>query len=499
MLVGKRMPTICAVVGCKNRQRKQCGVSFYRFPKEDPDRRRQWIAFVSRRNSNKSAWKPGKGDRLCSDHFISGKKSDKPGNPDYVPSVKPKKSPRKSSESSSLSSAAMNRFKRLTRRTQVKEQKCRDLERSNQESRNEQLRCEQHQHAVNHDHAYTLRNGEETGGLQGQELATNERLEVTPSTPVYEELELATINEEAILIEDEMINEGVEVAMMDDGHEQTNETEVFIKSCEISIPVEVGKGNECVYAYQCFLHVECQTEMEWSTIEAKISDMERSLNGKVELCVEKILLGNDKLTRYYTGLPSYGSFVALAEYLEPKALHLQSWRGGSETGISSANEGDLQQRGSNSRCFASLSIANQLFAVLIRLRRGLESLCVCVRFGISETTYSRMFTTWILFLSRELRALFPFPSRQQIVQWMPKCFSKVRNTRIIIDCFEIECQRPSGLMNSSITYSQYKSRNTWKVLVGCTPAGLVSFVSEAWGGTHFGQRNHRKIWIAGSA
>ena len=37
-------------------------------------------------------------------------------------------------------------------------------------------------------------------------------------------------------------------------------------------------------------------------------------------------------------------------------------------------------------------------------------------------------------------------------------------------------------MNSSTTYSQYKSRNTWKVLIRCTPAGLVSFVSEAWGG-----------------
>jgi len=96
------------------------------------------------------------------------------------------------------------------------------------------------------------------------------RLEVTPSTPVYEELELATINEEAILIEDEMMNEGVGVAMMDDGHEQTNETE---KSYEISIPVEFGKGNECVYAYQCFLHVECQTEIQWS-IEAKINNME---------------------------------------------------------------------------------------------------------------------------------------------------------------------------------------------------------------------------------
>ena len=38
------------------------------------------------------------------------------------------------------------------------------------------------------------------------------------------------------------------------------------------------------------------------------------------------------------------------------------------------------------------------------------------------------------------------------------------------------------MLNSSKTYSQYKSRNTWKILVGCTPTGLISFVSEAWGG-----------------
>ena len=37
-------------------------------------------------------------------------------------------------------------------------------------------------------------------------------------------------------------------------------------------------------------------------------------------------------------------------------------------------------------------------------------------------------------------------------------------------------------MNSSILYSQYKSQNTWKTLIGCTPSGLVSFVSDAWGG-----------------
>jgi len=66
---------------------------------------------------------------------------------------------------------------------------------------------------------------------------------------------------------------------------------------------------------------------------------------------------------------------------------------------------------------------------------------------------------------------------------MPRRFKKhFPNTRVIIDCYEIECQRPSGLLNSSVTYSNYKSRNTWKLLIGCTPSGLVSFLSEAWGG-----------------
>ena len=135
------------------------------------------------------------------------------------------------------------------------------------------------------------------------------------------------------------------------------------------------------------------------------------------------------------------------------------------------------------RCFSSISIANQLFSVLIRLRLGLLAADVSMRFKISESTYCRLFTTWICFLSKELRLLFPFPTRQQVDDWMPRSFKKhFPNTRIIIDCYEIECQRPSGLVNSSVTYSQYKSRNTWKILVGCTPSGLKSFVSEAWGG-----------------
>ena len=37
-------------------------------------------------------------------------------------------------------------------------------------------------------------------------------------------------------------------------------------------------------------------------------------------------------------------------------------------------------------------------------------------------------------------------------------------------------------MNQSIAYSSYKSRNTFKVLVGISPHGLVTFISDCWGG-----------------
>ena len=64
---------------------------------------------------------------------------------------------------------------------------------------------------------------------------------------------------------------------------------------------------------------ECQTESqeEWKMVaelQQRISVLDASLCANAQLDV-KILDGNDKLTRLYTGLPTYGLFKALAEYL----------------------------------------------------------------------------------------------------------------------------------------------------------------------------------------
>ncbi|XP_066304508.1 putative nuclease HARBI1 [Branchiostoma lanceolatum] len=123
-----------------------------------------------------------------------------------------------------------------------------------------------------------------------------------------------------------------------------------------------------------------------------------------------------------------------------------------------------------------------VFLVLFRLKVGLFHKDLAVRFGLSESSVSRIVGTWINFLYVEIPALFPFPSQTAIRAAMPVQFSKYPTTRIIIDCTEIFIEAPSAMLAQSQTWSSYKHHNTWKSLVGITPNGLITFVSKLWTG-----------------
>ena len=53
---------------------------------------------------------------------------------------------------------------------------------------------------------------------------------------------------------------------------------------------------------------------------------------------------------------------------------------------------------------------------------------------------------------------------------------------VIIDCFEVFIERPSSLKARAQTWSNYKKHNTVKYLIGITPQGTISFISQGWGG-----------------
>ena len=67
------MPLSCAAYGCTNHNMMENKPGFFRFPNNDPDRRKKWILACKRQNKDRSPWNPtGKNTYLCGKHFISG-------------------------------------------------------------------------------------------------------------------------------------------------------------------------------------------------------------------------------------------------------------------------------------------------------------------------------------------------------------------------------------------------------------------------------------------
>lgn len=97
---------------------------------------------------------------------------------------------------------------------------------------------------------------------------------------------------------------------------------------------------------------------------------------------------------------------------------------------------------------------------------------------------SNIIITWANFLYLRLGGLNICATKEQVVKSMPASFKeKYPSTRVIIDCTEIKVEMPSSLLLKSQTYSNYKSANTFKGLVGISPLGNVTFVSQLYTGS----------------
>ena len=81
---------------------------------------------------------------------------------------------------------------------------------------------------------------------------------------------------------------------------------------------------------------------------------------------------------------------------------------------------------------------------LIRLRLGLLEQDLADRFGISTSSVSRIFTTWINFLYLRLKDLLLWPPKEIIDAYMPQVFKSLYpTTRVIVDATEIYIEKPS--------------------------------------------------------
>lgn len=130
----------------------------------------------------------------------------------------------------------------------------------------------------------------------------------------------------------------------------------------------------------------------------------------------------------------------------------------------------------------SLDDADAVLMVMVKLYHNINFSFLSVLFSIHRTTVSNLLKCCVCILSRVLGEAVFFPSKESVLDNLNVYFSPFKNTRVVLDCTEITLERPGDLASRILTYSHYKKNYTAKVLVGCAPSGMITFVGTAFGG-----------------
>ena len=189
-------------------------------------------------------------------------------------------------------------------------------------------------------------------------------------------------------------------------------------------------------------------------------------------------LTRDINVNYFTGFKNRDAFNMVFKYLSNKARTMHYWKGLSNT------SGDLSSpRELKNVNLRSLTLEQEFLLTMMRLRLGLLTGDLANRFKVSNSLVSTVFTTWVRLMSLELRWLINWPNRNIIRRNLPSMFRKYYpNCCVIIDCSELFIETPSSLDEAAACWSNYKHHHTVKYLIGITPNGTVSYLSDCYGG-----------------
>lgn len=124
-----------------------------------------------------------------------------------------------------------------------------------------------------------------------------------------------------------------------------------------------------------------------------------------------------------------------------------------------------------------------LYLTLEKIKRNSPFALLGDEYGKSCSFAAEVFRKTVPVMAQYLKRLVFWPSAKTIKSVLPLPF-RARHGRVqsIIDCFEIEIQKPSDSVHQSCSWSDYKKCNTLKYLISATPDGMINFISGGFGG-----------------
>ena len=216
-----------------------------------------------------------------------------------------------------------------------------------------------------------------------------------------------------------------------------------------------------MYKLVLFISEPSHKEMDTQTDSVSTKDSSTQ-SGDMPLFSVRKFINDPEAMHFYTGLDNYENFIFVLHTLGPAAYDLMYFDGSTP----------------------NLSIEDQLFMTVIKLRQHKTNFELSRMFGLSISGVTNIFVTWINFMYHQWGEIEWWPSRDLVRFYAPRDFkAKFPSTRVTIDGTECPIQKPKQPVAQQATFSTYKNRNTLKVLVGSTPGGLISYVSEAYGGS----------------
>ena len=190
---------------------------------------------------------------------------------------------------------------------------------------------------------------------------------------------------------------------------------------------------------------------------------------------------SDAKMNFYTGISNIIVFHVIFDLIKPYLSTVQYWRGAKKY-IRSTSKVKRHFSRFNQR---KISQKDEFLLTLIRLRLGLLNEDLADRFNISPTICSNTFKTWVRLLNYTLgNALVKWLPSECIREHLPNIYKLKghHNLRCIIDCSEVFIERPKSLQLQASTWSDYRSHNTFKFLIGISPTGYITFLSDSYGG-----------------
>ena len=136
--------------------------------------------------------------------------------------------------------------------------------------------------------------------------------------------------------------------------------------------------------------------------KAKVTELEAVIAGHKKNLTVSDIANSDSLFKLYTGLPSYAVFQWLLAEVSPHAQNLHYFKGKDSMTDKSYQVKNQSKPGPK----RTQSLEDELLMTLMKLRLNLREEDLAFRFGVGQSTVSRVLSTWLPFLAKELVLLF---------------------------------------------------------------------------------------------